>query len=51
MISVFHNSETGEPWSVGDTYTRPDLADTLVTLAQAGDRGEENLGFYTGKNK
>ena len=49
MRSVFISPLTGEPWLEGDVYTRPDLADTLETLAEAGDRGEENLGFYTGE--
>ena len=49
MRSVFISPETGEPWVEGDVYTRPDLADTLEQLAEAGDRGEENLGFYTGE--
>ena len=49
MRSVFISADTGEPWVEGDVYTRPDLADTLEQLAEAGDRGEENLGFYTGE--
>merc|ERR1719391_1713851 len=47
--SVFHDPSTGEPWLEGDIYTRPDLAETLLKLAEAGDNGEENLGFYSGK--
>ena len=49
MRSVFISADTGEPLQEGDVYTRPDLADTLERLAEAGDRGEENLGFYTGE--
>ena len=49
MREVFLDPETGEPWLEGDVYTRPQLADTLQRLAEAGDRGEENLGFYTGE--
>lgn len=48
MRSVFHDPKTGKPWIEGDIYTRHDFADTLEKLADAGDRGEENLGFYTG---
>ena len=48
MKSVFIDRRTGQPWLEGDVYTRPDLADTLERMAEAGDRGEENLGFYTG---
>ena len=48
MKSVFHNPDTGEPWVEGDVYTRPDYADTLEQLARAGDRGEKDLGFYSG---
>ena len=48
MKSVFHNPATGEPWVEGDVYTRPDYADTLEQLAMAGDRGEKDLGFYSG---
>ena len=29
-------------------YTRPDYAATLEQLAMAGDRGEKDLGFYSG---
>ena len=29
-------------------YRRPALARTLTQLAEAGDRGEADLGFYTG---
>ena len=47
--SVFHDPSTGEPWLEGDIYTRPDLAETLLKLAEAGDNGEENLGFYSGE--
>eukprot|EP00090_Calanus_glacialis_P004532 TRINITY_DN13387_c0_g1_i1.p1 TRINITY_DN13387_c0_g1~~TRINITY_DN13387_c0_g1_i1.p1 ORF type:complete len:490 (+),score=135.18 TRINITY_DN13387_c0_g1_i1:1-1470(+) len=48
MQSVFHNPETGKPWVEGDIYQRPDYATTLEQLAEAGDRGEKDLGFYTG---
>jgi len=49
MQSVFHNPETGKPWLEGDVYKRPDYAATLEQLAAAGDRGERDLGFYTGQ--
>ena len=48
MRRVFLDPRTGEPWREGDTYTRPALARTLTRLAEAGDRGEPDLGFYTG---
>lgn len=48
MKEVFHNPETGKPWVEGDVYTRPDYAQTLEQLADAGDRGERDLGFYLG---
>ena len=49
MKEVFIDPKTGEPWKEGDIYTNKDLANTLEKLAEAGDRGEENLGFYTGE--
>ena len=49
MQSVFHNPKTGKPWLEGDVYKRPDYAATLEQLAAAGDRGEKDLGFYTGQ--
>ena len=49
MQSVFHNPETGKPWLEGDVYKRTDYAATLEQLAAAGDRGERDLGFYTGQ--
>ena len=48
MKEVFHDPATGEPWLEGDNYTRPDMANTLETLASNGDAGQENLGFYDG---
>ena len=48
MREVFLDPETGEPWLEGQNYTRPDLAHTLQTLADNGDQGMENLGFYDG---
>ena len=48
MRRVFLDPRTGAPWREGDTYTRPALARTLTQLAEAGDRGEADLGFYTG---
>ena len=49
MREIFINPDTGEPWLEGEVYTRPDLAATLEQLADAGDRGQENLAFYTGQ--
>ena len=40
---------SGKPWVEGDVYRRPDYANTLIQLAEAGDRGEKDLGFYTGQ--
>ena len=48
MRRVFIDPRTGEPWLEGDVYTRDDLADTLTALAEAGDSGNEDMGFYTG---
>jgi len=48
MREVFLDPKTGEPWREGQQYKRPDLADTLEVLAEAGDKGEEYLGFYSG---
>ena len=48
MRRVFIDPSTGQPWLEGDVYTREDLADTLTALAEAGDSGNEDLGFYTG---
>jgi len=48
MNATFHNKD-GQPWKEGDVYTRPKYADTLEELAEAGDRGEKNLGFYEGR--
>jgi len=49
MREVFINPETDRPWVEGDVYYRPVFADTLEKLAEAGDRGEESLGFYKGE--
>ena len=46
---MFTDPSTGEFWKEGDVFTNNDLADTLEMMADAGDRGEENLGFYTGE--
>jgi gamma-glutamyltranspeptidase/glutathione hydrolase/leukotriene-C4 hydrolase len=48
MNATFHDKD-GQPWKEGDVYTRPKYADTLEALAEAGDKGEKNLGFYTGR--
>ena len=64
MNATFHTKD-GQPWKEGDIYTRPKFAETLEVvqicdllkllideqaLAEAGDKGEKNLGFYTGRS-
>ena len=47
MRRTFINPHTGEPWLEGDIYYRPQLADTLDKLAEAGDEGVDV--FYRGE--
>ena len=46
MRETFLDPVTGEGWLEGQTYTRVKLADTLETLAEAGDEGADM--FYNG---
>ena len=46
LAETFTNPDTGRAWVAGDLYKRPRLADTLETLAEAGEDGDAL--FYRG---